>query len=514
MSFAPVCRSSGLRSLLTLTVLVSAGAVTPWTPARAAAMPTFAGAVCPFKVGAGLVAGKDVRCGYVTVPERHEVTGGRAIQIAVAIFKGAGDLAHPDPVISLQGGPGGAWLSQLGPLITRATLPALVGSHDLILVDQRGAGASKPSLDCPELTRLKYRLLTQNLPPARYEPLTDAAILACRARLVGEGIDLAAYTTAENAADIEDVITALRYRQVDLYGASYGTKLALAAMRAFPQHIRAVVLDSVVPIQSDLQVEGVANAAAALHRLFAGCAAQLTCNAAYPRLDRTFDALVAKLNATPEMITATNPADNRKYTVPLTGDRLVDFVIASLTVSEAIYLIPAVLHAASRGNFVALALLYNVVSFDDTVSLGMYFSVECGEDAPVITSAALAGAVKGFTPAARPGQLREAQDFPRACAQWRMPPVNPTFRTPVISAIPTLLLAGQYDPITSLEDARRVARTLGHATVVLFPGSGHGVALSGSDCPLSLMMAFYDQPTARLNTACTAGMGATFLVRG
>src|SRR6185437_4625150 len=115
---------------------------------------------------------------------------------------------------------GGAWLSQLGPLITRATLPALVGSHDLILVDQRGAGASKPSLDCPELTRLKYRLLTQNLPPARYEPLTDAAILACRARLVGEGIDLAAYTTAENAADIEDVITALRYRQVDLYGAS------------------------------------------------------------------------------------------------------------------------------------------------------------------------------------------------------------------------------------------------------------------------------------------------------
>ncbi|HVC83020.1 MAG TPA: alpha/beta hydrolase [Chloroflexota bacterium] len=513
MRFVPACNSLGLRSLLALTLLVSIGAFTPQTPARAAG-PTFTGAACPFKIGNGLVVGKDVRCGYVTVPERHELKGGRTIQIAVAIFKGTDDTAHPDPVISLQGGPGGAWLSQLGPLITKATLPALVGSHDLILVDQRGVGASKPSLDCPELTRLKYRLLTQNLPPTRYAPLTGAAIRACRNRLVSAGIDLAAYSTTENAADIEDVIAALHDNRVDLYGASYGTKLALAVMRAFPQPIRAVVLDSVVPIQSDLQVEGVANAAAALHRLFAGCAAQPACNAAYPRLDRTFDALVAKLNGAPVMIATTNPADSRKYTVPLTGDRLVDFVISSLAVSQAIYLIPAVLHAAARGNFVALALLYNVVSFDDTVSLGMYFSVECGEDAPATTAAALAAATQGFTPAARPGQLREALDFPHACGSWRVPPVDPAFRTPVTSAIPTLLLAGQYDPITSLEDARRVAHTLGHAAVVLFPGSGHGVALSGSDCPLSIMMAFYDRPTARLDTACTARMGVTFLVRG
>ncbi|MGH2410227.1 MAG: alpha/beta hydrolase, partial [Chloroflexota bacterium] len=297
-------------------------------------------------------------------------------------------------------------------------------------------------------------------------------------------------------------------------GASYGTKLALAVMRAFPRHLRAVVLDSVVPVQSDLQVEGVANGAAALRRLFVGCAAQPTCNAAYPRLYQTFDALVAKLNAAPVLITVTNPADNRTYKVPLTGDRLTDFVVGSLAVSEAIYLIPAVLHAATRGNFVALALLYNVVSFDDTVSLGMYFSVECSEDAPLTTAAALAAAVNGFTQAARPGQLREALDFPRACAQWRVPPVGPAFRTPVASPIPTLLMAGQYDPITSLEDARRVARTLGHATVVLFPGSGHGVALSGSGCPISMMMAFYDRPTARPNTACTVKMGVTFLVRG
>jgi pimeloyl-ACP methyl ester carboxylesterase len=132
----------------------------------------------------------------------------------------------------------------------------------------------------------------------------------------------------------------------------------------------------------------------------------------------------------------------------------------------------------------------------------------------VTTAAALAAATKGFGPAARPGQLREALDFPRACASWRMRPVDPVFRIPVTSAIPTLLLAGQYDPITSLADARRVARTLGHATVVLFPGSGHGVALSGSGCPVSIMMAFYDRPTARPDTTCTARMGVTFLVRG
>ncbi|MBV9747333.1 MAG: alpha/beta hydrolase [Acetobacteraceae bacterium] len=269
-----------------------------------------------------------------------------------------------------------------------------------------------------------------------------------------------------------------------------------------------------VPLQSDLQVEGVANGAASLRRLFAGCAAQPTCHAAYPHLDRTFDALVARLNAAPVTISATNPANGKRYQVPLTGDRLVDVMLGSLAVSQTLYLLPAIIHAASKGNVTPVALLYNLVSFDDSVSLGMYFSVECGEEAAKTTQAALAAAVRGFAPPLRAGQLREALDFARACAIWRVPPVDAAFQAPVASAIPTLLLAGQYDPITSLQDARRAARTLSHATVVLVPGSGHGAAFSGAACPVSIMMAFYDQPMVRPYTGCTAKMGVTFLVKG
>lgn len=472
-------------------------------------LPLFAVATCPFKIGTGLIQGRDVRCGFLTVLENHQAPGGRTIQLAVAIFTGAGREAHPDPVISLQGGPGGPWVGELGPAITKQVQGVLAGGRDLVLMDQRGVGLSKPSLACPELVALKYRTLEQNLPAAKSLSLLSVALSACRARLVHQGIDLGTYTTAQDAADVHDLQTALGYGKVNLYGVSYGTALVLATMRAYPAGIRSAVLDSVLPVQENDQISGTINVAHGLHSLFAACAASPPCNAAFPKLEVEFAGFVARLNAKPVTITVTNAATGKIYRVPLTGDDLVNVVVQSLYVTPFISQMPAVIDAAQRGYFKALASIYSQLSFDDTLSDGMYNSVECGEDATHLTLNDFRRAAAGYAPSIRQGLIDQGQQFLTTCAIWHVPAVDPAFKTPVRSAIPTLLLAGQFDPVTPLSEARLAATTLSKHFIAFFPGDGHGQQFSGQ-CPAGVVLAFYDDPLAKPDTSCTAAMDTTF----
>src|SRR5204862_2054736 len=104
------------------------------------------------------------------------------------------------------------------------------------------------------------------------------ATQACRTRLSSQlHIDLNAYTSLNNANDIHDLITALKVPQVNLYGVSYGTRLALEVMRSFPQQVRSVILDSTVPSQADI-FEDDPNVVARVYRsLFDDCAAEPKC---------------------------------------------------------------------------------------------------------------------------------------------------------------------------------------------------------------------------------------------
>ena len=186
---------------------------------------------CPFKLAAGVVEGKDVRCGYLTVPADHSRPQGTTIRLAVAIFKASYSNPAPDPVVDLQGGPGTQLLATIGPVLTPTNLPHFqLGDRDLILLDQRGVGYSQPSLGCQ----------------------ASETLLACHDRLVRQGINLNDYNTIQNAEDVHDLVHALGYHQVTLWGISYGTRLALTVMRLFSADIRSVVLDSTSPPQVNI----------------------------------------------------------------------------------------------------------------------------------------------------------------------------------------------------------------------------------------------------------------------
>jgi pimeloyl-ACP methyl ester carboxylesterase len=503
-----------IRGIVVVAVLVSSGVGT-WRLAAGVqpATPHFVPTACHFKLGAGIVAGRDVRCGFVVVPEDRTVPHGRTIRLAVAIFPSPRPHAAPDPFVFLQGGPGGRVISDFGSAITKRNRTTdYPADRDLILLDQRGTGLSQPSLACAETTMLHYHTLDQHLSLQRQAELWSRAAQQCRAHLVASGINLNAYTTLADAADVADLRVALGYPVLNLYAVSYGTRLALTVMRTYPRGIRSVILDSVEPPGVNAITSPLASTARAFAVLFNGCAADDACAAAFPDLEQTFYRVVQRLNAAPVTI-HTRDQTSKTYTVLLTGDGMIDLLFSALYVTPLIPTLPAMIALADRGDFRIPALIYGPLQLiDASLNQGVYYSVECSEDAPFTTVQQIMTTARVLNPAIRAdilsGQLTELQ----VCQGWHVKAVAAAQTHPVKSAIPTLILSGQYDPITPPAASLRAAQTLRHSYRFVFPGTGHGVYQTGP-CPNRIVGAFEDNPVHRPDATCIAAMtGPRFLV--
>ena len=252
-------------------------------------------ASCWMELPDGVTEGQNLDCGYLIVPEDRSDPNSPTIQLAYAVLYAPADNVKPDPVIYLAGGPGG---NAVGDLEGWLNTPYLQ-DRDLILFDQRGTGYSEPTLNCPEA-----------------EQGEDNATQACHDRLVSQGVNLQAYNSAENAADVADLQVALGYDEWNLYGISYGTRLALTVMRDHPEGVRSVVIDSVYPPEVNSWEEYGQNTADEFNKLFQGCAADAQCNDAYPDLEQTFYTTVDQLNAEPAQYSGTDATRRQQSTEP------------------------------------------------------------------------------------------------------------------------------------------------------------------------------------------------------
>ena len=175
---------------------------------------------------------------FLEVPRRHSEPEGPSLRLRVVRLPATGGSGRMAPVVYLAGGPGGSGVGTArGP--RWPVFDQVRREADVLLLDQRGTGLSEPPPPCPHAHRFDDA-----------EPLQrDAALTALRAaagRCVAywrrAGIDLAAYTTAESAADIEHLRRALGLPKLSLWGMSYGTHLALATVRLHAEGIDRVVL--------------------------------------------------------------------------------------------------------------------------------------------------------------------------------------------------------------------------------------------------------------------------------
>ena len=466
--------------------------------------PRFEEARCEFS----LVANATPRCGWLVVPEdRQNPDNGREVRIHVAMFDSYNADAPEDPIIYLDGGPGGTTLDPLQFTFTQFWEPFLA-NRDLILFDQRGVGYSEPSLDCPEEREWSFSVLDQDL-DAEEERRQELAVLQqCRERLVADGVDLSQYNSVENAADVADLRTALGLDEVNLLGISYGTRLAATVMRDHPEGLRSVVLDSTYTLDVDLTSSGPVNLARAMGELWEGCQIDVDCAARYPNLEDRFLALVDRYNEQPVEAEVRDFLNGGTWDVLFDGDWLLGTLFQGLYSEQVIPLIPQLVEELEAGDTSTLTLLTsNTLANAEFLSFGMHLSVQCHEEVPFTSEADIAAGLEGFD------ELNEAFDgasnlgdfMLEACAMWQAGTADPTANEPVQSDITTLVLAGEYDPITPPEWGRIAATTLPNSTFIEFPGLGHGTSLA-EGCPRDITLAFFDDPTATVDTSCVAEM--------
>jgi pimeloyl-ACP methyl ester carboxylesterase len=483
-----------------------AGAVPGYTP-------EFVTARCEFF----LLTDVDFECGWLTVPEdRQNPDNGREVQIHVALFESTNPDAPDDPIIYLDGGPGGSTLDPLEFSFSQAWQP-LLDDRDLILFDQRGVGFSTPSLDCPEERDWAFSVLSVELTPEEERASELAAIEECRDRLMDEGIDLAQYNSAENAADVADLRIALDLEEVNLLGISYGTRLAQTVVRDHPTGIRSVVLDSAYTPEANVISEGPANFDRALRELWEGCELDPDCNAHYGDIEERLFALVDQYEAEPTIASVPDFLGGGSWSVLFDGDWVLGTVFQGLYSDQRIQLLPQLIEELETGEMSTLTLLTsNTLANSQFFSLGMHLSVQCNEEVTFTTQADIDAGLAGFDKIAASfeGSSNLGDFMLAACDIWQAGSAGAIENEPVMSDIPTLVLAGEYDPITPPAWGAAAAEHIDGATFVEFPGLGHGASIA-DDCPLSIVFEFYNDPGVEPGTDCVAGMpGVDFAIAG
>ena len=401
--------------------------------------------------------------------------GGEQLTLRVAVVKSLAPNPMTDAFTLINGGPGGssiALYADLAPLLT-----GLLRERDILVVDQRGTGASSP-LVCPELDETTA------------EPDLEQIRQATTKCLAALPVDPKPFTTSVAVEDLDAAREALGYEQLTVYGVSYGTRVAQHYARRFPERTRALIIDGVVPLQASLGPDIALNGQATLDALFDRCTADEACKTAFPALRDEFQTLSTRLKDAPLPLTIPHPITGAPETLDLGYGHLAVAIRLGAYAPETASLIPLQIHAAaSDDNFVPIAsqALTVMTQLDQSLNYGMHNSVVCTEDVPfydfdvAAMREQLAGTYLGYD------QVEALQEI---CRQWPSGPLDADFKEPLTTAIPTLLLSGEFDPITPPANAERVLPGLSKARHLIAPGQGHGVI--GRGCVPSLLREFVE----------------------
>jgi pimeloyl-ACP methyl ester carboxylesterase len=423
-------------------------------------------------------------CGTHEVWEDRAAKQGGRITLKVAVLPARRRAAEPDPLVVLAGGPGQgaiALAAQVAPLFSR-----LNDSRDIVLVDQRGTGGSHP-LKCEEEGEPTLQALFE-------EALPEKRVRECLASL---DADPRHYATPTAVADLDEVLTALGYAKVNLWGGSYGTRVALEFIRRHPGRVRTATLDGAAPAGMKLPLSFVDDGEVAFGKLLSDCEADAACRAAYPALRREVGELRERLARAPARLRIGDPVTGESHGVRVTQNVLLTGLFRPLYAPSLASLLPLAITRAAGGDFNPL-LAQNLEfagRLEENLAVGMHLSVVCAEDVPLITPEDLDRAAQGFFGRAL------VDDFLRACSVWPRAALPPDFHEPVRADTPVLVLSGGLDPATPPRLGERVAATLPNARHAVAPNLSHGV--SGHGCAPRLVEKFVREADARkLDVSC------------
>jgi pimeloyl-ACP methyl ester carboxylesterase len=478
---------AALPAIAALTLVTGAPAMagTAGTAAPAGAAPGIAFSPCTLTHPTQLLS-IEAKCGRFGVPENPGAPRGRRIELFVALVPAVNLRKQPDPLFVLAGGPGQAATDFYTE--AAATLARIHRERDIVLVDQRGTGRSNGlfcSMDDDSLWRSSDSALATE---ARH--CLDA---------LSRHADVAYYTTSVAVQDLDRVRAALGYQTIDLYGESYGTRVALHYLRRFPGRVRAAILDGVVPPQTAVGASLAVDAQTALDEIFARCGRDPQCHAAFSDPSSDYRRVRATLTRQPVSVRISDPTSGKPVSFDFEPLHLAAVVRLASYTSEQAALLPLSLHEATRGDFGPLAAQFLLVdrTYGNALAYGMHNTVVCTEDVPFyreanIDRARLASTYLGAS---------QLDALERICSLWPRGPIDPDLHAPLDSSVPVMLLSGADDPVTPPVNAEEVARGLAHHVIVELDGMGHGQL--AAPCIDRLMAQFIERGSAAsLDISC------------
>ena len=430
----------------------------------------------------------DAYCGTFKVYENRVTKQGRQIDLNIVLLPALRADAQPDPVFFLAGGPGqGA--AKLAKTV-KEMFRRVENDRDIVLVDQRGTGKSNP-LECDgdDSDSLQSAMETPDQ--------TLGRLKGCMAKY---DADLTLYTTPIAMDDLDDVRAFLGYDKINIYGGSYGTRAGLVYMRQHGDRVRSAILDGVAPPDMRLPLYFPRDSQRAFDLLVKDCEADAGCNKAYPNLGPRMKALMERLEKNPPTVKITHPRTGHTAEIKVDARMLAGIVVFALYVPTASSLVPAIIDAAERNDFQSLLALGMLGDGGGAgnMSIGMQLSVVCAEDAPLNTPEDLARESQSTLFGKYVMQIQT-----EACTFWPKGKLDPSFYQPVKSAIPTLVMSGQIDPITPPQWGEQVAKNLSNSKHVIIPGAGH--TAGGTACGQRIIKNFIDKGSPDgLDISCAA----------
>lgn len=478
-------------------------------PGATASVPRFESVACPTDVTSQVVI--SVSCGSLTVLEDRSKPAGATIRLFVTRFDPPGGTTTIDPVVTL------------GHLAVQDGYGDMSGGGQrthrvLYLLDPRGIGHSAPTLDCPEVTLVGPDLAGLRLRDPAREALLLRAVGACHDRLVGEGIDLAAYDLAANAADLEDLWTALGIVPWNLMTNGDASRLAFEVARRYPSSLRSVIIDSPSLPDPDFLTVGPAMLDGAVARLVAACDLDAACVRTYPDLGAEIRAAVARLDEHPETFDVTGTVAAIQLGHPIRtivdGAALVRILRWGLgsnggaNVAVALRTIGRVVDGSldsSDPGVVALASdtgnCLGLLTSCERPNLGALYSIVC-RDMATPNAATLTGTIDG-----RPAYADVFSPSPllTPCKAWGVAPAEPYPGGGVTGGVPTLVLRGVFDPYSaSSSTVLQAASGAPNVYPIDVPNQSYN-ALGYNECPRAIRNAWIDAPTTSpADTSCLA----------
>jgi pimeloyl-ACP methyl ester carboxylesterase len=402
----------------------------------------------------------------VSVPELRAAPGkpSGSIELAVVRARRADTaVASRGAHVVLAGGPGDSGVSLVLNTVQRggAALGELFNG-DIVGIDQRGTGKSSPNLS----SAARYGLpLDPAGSPESWLPLMSSIAANVAADFRARGIRLEAYNTRESADDVDAVRRAFGYKAITLWGRSYGSHLALAVLRQHPGAVERLILVS--PEGPDHTWKLPSHVDAVLRRL----------DERAPQLGlRTMmREVIGRLARTPAVVTLEHPVSKQPVTVTIGAFDVQWLTAQALADPRAIATLPAAYREMAAGDFRRIA------------TLAVMFRMRLGVESAMKHMMDLSS---GVTPArlariereAAEALLGDAINFPgRSLAEiWKPVDLGDEFRRPVISEVPALILAGDLDPRTPIENGHEIVATLSRGRLITIQNATHQFDVFGS----------------------------------